>query len=108
MEPVSNFLEQVRAGNVKPYAIAGKMRLSAVPDIPTVDEAGLPGFYRSAWIGLWMPRGASSDVVNKLNAAVQTVLAEPSFQTRISQLGQEVFPREQQTPDGLAAFQKAE
>jgi tripartite-type tricarboxylate transporter receptor subunit TctC len=108
MEPVSNFLEQVRGGNLKPYAIAGSTRTSVAPDIPTVDEAGLPGFHRLAWVGLWMPKGASSEVVHKLNAAVQTVLADPNLRTRVAQLGQEIFPREQQTPDGLAAFQRSE
>jgi tripartite-type tricarboxylate transporter receptor subunit TctC len=108
MEPVSNFLEQLRAGNLKPYAIAGKTRLSVAPDIPTVDEAGLPGFHRSGWVALWTPKGASGEVIGKLNAAVQTVLADPNLRTRVAQLGQEIFPRDQQTPEGLAAFQKSE
>jgi tripartite-type tricarboxylate transporter receptor subunit TctC len=108
MEPVSNFLEQVRGGNLKPYAIAGRARISVAPDIPTVDQAGLPDFHRLQWIGLWMPKGAPSEVIRKVNTAVQTVLAEPSLRARVSQLGQEVFPREQQTPDGLAAFQRSE
>jgi tripartite-type tricarboxylate transporter receptor subunit TctC len=108
MEPISNFIEQVRSGNLKPYAIAGKAKLPIAPDIPTVDEAGLPGFYRSTWIGLWMPKGASTEVIRQLNAAVQTALAEPGFRARVLQLGQEIFPREQQTPDGLAAFQRSE
>jgi tripartite-type tricarboxylate transporter receptor subunit TctC len=86
----------------------GRTRISVAPDIPTVDEAGLPGFHRLAWVGLWMPKGASSEVIGKVNNAVQTVLAEPSLRARVSQLGQEVFPREQQTPDGLAAFQRSE
>ena len=73
-----------------------------------MDEAGLPGFYRSVWIGLWLPKGASKDLITKLNAAVQAVLAEPNMRTRIAELGQEIFPREQQTPEGLAAHQKAE
>ena len=108
MEAVSNFLQQVRAGNLKAYAVAAKVRLATAPDIPTVDEAGLPGFYRSVWIGLWLPKGASKDLITKLNAAVQAVLAEPKMRTRIAELGQEIFPREQQTPEGLAAHQKAE
>jgi tripartite-type tricarboxylate transporter receptor subunit TctC len=108
MEPTSNFLEQVRAGNLKPYAIAGKARLSIAPDIPTVDEAGLPGFHRSTWVGLWMPKGASSEVIRQINTAVQTALAEPSLQTRVAQLGQEIFSHEQQTPGGLATFQRSE
>jgi tripartite-type tricarboxylate transporter receptor subunit TctC len=108
MEPASNFLPQVRSGNLKAYAIAGKTRLAVGPDIPTVDEVGLPGFYQSAWVGLWLPRGASKDVVNRLSGAVQAVLAEPNLRTRIAELGQEIFPRDQQTPDALAAFQRAE
>ena len=108
MEAVSNFLQQVRAGNLKAYAVAAKARLATAPDIPTVDEAGLPGFYRSVWIGLWLPKGASQDLITKLNTAVQAVLAEPNMRTRIAELGQEISPREQQTPEGLAAYQKAE
>jgi tripartite-type tricarboxylate transporter receptor subunit TctC len=108
MEPSSNFLQQVRGGNLQAYAVAAKTRLAVAPDIPTVDEAGLPGFYRSVWIGLWLPKGASEDVVAKLNAAVQAVLSDPNMHTRIAELGQEIFPREQQTPEGLAVYQKAE
>jgi len=108
MEPSSNFLQQVRGGNLKAYAVAAKTRLAVAPDIPTVDEAGLPGFYRSVWIGLWLPKGASKDVIAKLNAAVQAVLSEPNMRTRIAELGQESFPRERQTPEGLADYQKAE
>jgi tripartite-type tricarboxylate transporter receptor subunit TctC len=108
MEPGSNFLEQVRAGNLKAYAVTAKTRLAIAPEIPTVDEAGLPGFYRSVWIGLWLPKGSPKEVVTKLNAAIQAALAESNLRTRIAELGQEIFPREQQTPEGLAAHQKAE
>jgi tripartite-type tricarboxylate transporter receptor subunit TctC len=109
IEPVSNFLEQVHAGNLKALAITGKARLSAAaPNIPTVDDAGLPGFHRSAWVGLWMPKGAATDVVAKLGAAVQTVMANQNLRARIAALGQETFPPHLQTPDGLATFQKAE
>jgi tripartite-type tricarboxylate transporter receptor subunit TctC len=108
MEPVSNFLEQVRGGNLKPYAIAAGARISVLPDVPTVDEVGLADFHRLAWIGLWMPKGASSEVVRKINAGVQTVLADQTIRTRVSLLGQEIFPRDRQTPEGLAAFQKSE
>jgi tripartite-type tricarboxylate transporter receptor subunit TctC len=78
------------------------------PPYPSWPFRGLPGFYRSVWIGLWLPKGASKDLITKLNAAVQAVLAEPNMRTRIAELGQEIFPREQQTPEGLAAHQKAE
>ena len=108
MEPSSNFLQQVRAGNLKAYAVAAQTRLAIAPEIPTVDEVGLPGFYRSVWIGLWIGKGAPKDIIAKLNSAVQAALAEPTLCTRIAELGQEIFPREQQTPEGLASHQRAE
>jgi tripartite-type tricarboxylate transporter receptor subunit TctC len=108
MEPSSNFLQQLRSGNLKAYAVAAKTRLATAPDVPTVDEAGLPGFYRSIWIGLWLPKGAPRDILSRLNAAVQMALAEPTLRLRIAELGQEIFPPEQQTPEALAALQAAE
>ena len=108
MEPASNFLQQLRSGDLRAYAVAAKSRLATAPDVPTVDEAGLPGFYRSIWIGLWLPKGAPRDIASRLNAAVQVALAEPKLRTRIAELGQEIFPPEQQTPEALAALQAAE
>ena len=108
MEPSSNFLQQLRSGELRAYAVAAKTRLATAPDVPTVDEAGLPGFYRSIWIGLWLPKGAPRDIASRLNAAVQVALAEPKLRTRIAELGQEIFPPEQQTPEALAALQAAE
>ena len=108
MEPASNFLQQLRSGDLRAYAVAAKTRLATAPDVPTVDEARLPGFYRSIWIGLWLPKGAPRDIASRLNAAVQVALAEPKLRTRIAELGQEMFPPEQQTPEALAALQAAE
>jgi tripartite-type tricarboxylate transporter receptor subunit TctC len=108
IEPSSNFLSQVRAGSIKAYAITAKSRVAAAPDIATVDEAGLPGFYASLWYGLWLPRGAPKDVVAKLNAAVVDALADAAVQKRFADLGIELPPRAQQTPEGLGALQKAE
>jgi tripartite-type tricarboxylate transporter receptor subunit TctC len=101
-------LAQVRAGVVKAYAVTAKARLSSASHIPTVDEAGLPGFYASVWFALWAPKGTPKTVVAKLNGAVRDVLADPSVPARLSNLGLEIFPREQQTPEALNAFQKAE
>jgi tripartite-type tricarboxylate transporter receptor subunit TctC len=101
-------LPQIRAGRIKPYAITAKTRMTNAPDVPTTDEAGLPGFYLSYWHGLWAPRGPPKEIIEKLNAAVVAALAEPSVRQRLAELGQEIFPREQQTPDALGKLQKAE
>jgi tripartite-type tricarboxylate transporter receptor subunit TctC len=101
-------LPYIRAGGIKAFAVTAKTRLAAAPDIPTVDEAGLPGFYFSRWHGLWVPKGTPKDIVGKLNAAVVDALADPAVRTRLADLGQEIFPREQQTPGALGSFQKAE
>jgi tripartite-type tricarboxylate transporter receptor subunit TctC len=104
----SNSLPQVREGKVKAFAVTAPKRLDAAPEIPTVDEAGLPGFYISVWHGLWVPHGTPVDAVAKLTAAVQEALADPAVQKRFADLGQEVPPREQQTPEGLRKHQTAE
>jgi tripartite-type tricarboxylate transporter receptor subunit TctC len=104
----SNCLAQVRAGSVKAYAIAAKARLAVVPEIPTVDEAGLPGFYSSVWYALWAPKGTPKQVIAKLNAAVVEAMRTAAVSQRFAEIGLDVFPREQQTPQALAAFQKAE
>jgi tripartite-type tricarboxylate transporter receptor subunit TctC len=98
----------VRAGNIKAFAVTARRRLAAAPDIPTVDEAGLPGFYLSHWHGLWVPKGTPQDVVDKLNRALVATLADPAVRRRLAEFGQEVPSPEQQTPQVLAAFQKAE
>jgi tripartite-type tricarboxylate transporter receptor subunit TctC len=99
---------QVRAGTVKAFAVAGKSRLPAVPDVPTSDEAGLPGFYSTPWYGFWVPTGTPRPVVAKLNAAVVEALADATVRARLADLGQQIFPREQQTSEGLAALQRAD
>jgi tripartite-type tricarboxylate transporter receptor subunit TctC len=104
----SSSLEQLRAGTIKAYAIADKSRSPAAPDIPTADEAGLPGYYLSNWRGLWAPRQTPKTVITKLNSAVVDALAVPTVRARLIDLGQEIFPREQQTPEALRALQKAE
>jgi tripartite-type tricarboxylate transporter receptor subunit TctC len=101
-------LPQIRAGRIKAYAITAKSRLALAPNIPTTDEAGLPGFYLSYWHGLWAPRGTPEDIIERLNAAVVGALAEPAVRQRLSDLGQEIFSREQQRPASLGTLQKAE
>jgi len=108
IEPSSNFFAQVRAGTIKAFAITAKTRTSAAPDIPTTDQAGLPGYHASLWYGLWAPKGTPKDVVAKLNATMLDVLKDPAVQKRFAELALDQPPREQQTPEALRAFQKAE
>jgi tripartite-type tricarboxylate transporter receptor subunit TctC len=101
-------LPQVRSGTIKAYAVTAKNRLAAAPEIPTVDEAGLPGLYVSGWLGLYAPRDTPKDIITKLNTVVVEALADPLVRDRLHELGFEIRPREQQTPDALRAVQKAD
>ena len=107
-DQAANALPQVRAGKIKAYAVTAKNRLTSQPDIPTVDEAGLPNFYMSVWHAFWAPKGTPKDVIAKLNAALVETLADPAVQKRLQDLGQELFTREQQTPEYLRTWHKAE
>jgi tripartite-type tricarboxylate transporter receptor subunit TctC len=99
---------QVRAGNIKAYAVTAKDRLAATPDVPTSDEAGLAGFHITLWNALWAPKGTPKDIVAKLNAAIVATLADPAVRQRLADLGQMIPPRDQQTSEALGALQKAE
>jgi tripartite-type tricarboxylate transporter receptor subunit TctC len=101
-------LPQVHEGKIKAYAVTAKTRWAAAPDIPTADEAGLPGFYMSIWRGLWAPRDTPTSVIGKLNSAVVDTLADPAVRHRLAVMGEDIPPREQQTPEALGAFQRAE
>lgn len=108
VDQLSNSLPQVKAGRIKGYAITAKERSAAAPDMPTVDEAGMPGLHISIWYGIWAPKGTPREVVAKLNQAVVDALADPDTRKRLGDLGMELVPRERQTPEALGAHQKAE
>src|SRR5258705_3704890 len=101
-------VRQLKAGKIKAFAIAEKSRLASAPEVPTVDEAGLPGFYFSNWFGLYAPKGTPQPIVSRLNAAMVAALADANVRARFSELGQDTFPREQQTVAAHAALQKAD
>jgi tripartite-type tricarboxylate transporter receptor subunit TctC len=101
-------LPNIQAGTIKPLANLSPRRSAAIPDIPTGDESGVPGLYASGWFGFFAPRGTAKDIVAKLNAAMVQALGDPVVRARFAQLGLDVASPEQQTPEGLAAFHKAE
>jgi tripartite-type tricarboxylate transporter receptor subunit TctC len=107
-DQVSSSLPQVRGGKLKAFAVTAKARLAAAPEIPTVDEAGLPGFYTAFWFGLWAPKGTPARIIDRLNAAVVETLADQNVRSRFNELGSEIPPAGQQTPQALAKLQKAE
>ena len=108
IDQASAALSVARGGGVRAYAVTAKQRLASAPEIPTVDEAGLPGFHISIWQGVWAPKGTPRDVIAKLNAAIAGALADPAVQKRLAEVGQELPTREQMTPEGFGAYHKAE
>lgn len=101
-------LPHLRDGSIKAYAVLAKSRLAQAPEVPTGDEAGLPDVYVSNWFGFWVPKGTPKDIVAKLNAAAVTSLADPTVRQRLADLGYDVPPREQQSPEALGQLQKTE
>ena len=101
-------LPQVRGGTIKAIVNLSPNRSASMPDIPTSDEGGVPGLYMSGWFGFFAPKSTPKDIIDKINSAMVQVLADPAVRARFAELGLDVASREQQTPEGLAAFQKAE
>jgi len=107
-DQAANALGPVRSGNIKAYAVMSKDRWAALPDVPSIDEAGASGLYVAYWHAMWAPKGTPKEIIGKLNAAVVRALADPGTKKRLADIGQDVWPREQQTPEALAAHHKAE
>jgi tripartite-type tricarboxylate transporter receptor subunit TctC len=101
-------LPHVRADRIKAFAVTARNRLAVAPDIPSVDEAGLPGLYFSLWAGLFAPKGTPKDIIGKLNAAAVGTFGDPATRKKLADQGLEVPPRERMTPEALGGYQKAE
>jgi tripartite-type tricarboxylate transporter receptor subunit TctC len=101
-------LPLARAGSIRAYAVTSETHLALAPDIPTFAEIGLPAISFSSWHGLFAPKGSPKEIIDRLNAATVQALADPAVRSRLADLGTEIFPREQQTPKALGAFQKAQ
>ena len=108
VDQTSNSISQVRAGTIRAYAVTADKRVESASDIPTTDEAGLPGFHMTLWSGFWVPKGTSKDIVEKLNGAVVTALNDPAVRKKLGDLGLDMPPNDQLTPEALGAWQKAE
>jgi len=108
MNQSSVFLPYLNDERIRIYAVMAKKRLPQAPDLPTVDEAGLPGFYLSSWNGIWAPKATPKDIVRKLNAVAVDALNDPGVRRRFTDLGQVIPSADQLTPEAFAAFQKAE
>jgi tripartite-type tricarboxylate transporter receptor subunit TctC len=108
VDQTSNSIGQVRAGNIRAYAVTDSKRVESASDIPTVDEAGLPGFHMTLWSGMWVPKDTPKDVVAKLNAATVDALNDPAVRKQLENLGLQMPPGDKLTPGALGAWQKAE
>jgi tripartite-type tricarboxylate transporter receptor subunit TctC len=108
LDQAANALGPVRAGTIKAYAAMAKTRWQHLPDVPSIDESGVPGLYVSYWHAMWAPKGTPKDVIDRLNAAVRRALGDANARQRLSGVGHDVFPADQQTPAALAAYHKAE
>jgi tripartite-type tricarboxylate transporter receptor subunit TctC len=108
VDVASNSLPYLQSGKIKAYAVTANIRLASAPEIPTVDEAGLPGFHMSTWYGLFGPKAMPKDLIAKLNAAAIGALADATVGRRLADLGLDIPLRDQQTPEALAALQRAE
>jgi tripartite-type tricarboxylate transporter receptor subunit TctC len=107
-DQAASAVPSVRAGKVTAHAVTSRSRLPSAPDIPTVEEAGMPGLVMSVWSALWLPKGTPKDIIAKFNAAAMEAIADPTVRNRLNEFGLDVPPNDQQTPEALATLHKSE
>src|SRR3981081_1954333 len=108
VDQTSNSINQIRAGTIRAYAVTDDKRVESAPDVPSTDEAGLPGFHMTLWSGLWVPKDTPKDIVAKLNAAAVDALNDPAVRKQLENLGLQMPPGEKLSPEALGTWQKAE
>ncbi len=108
IDQLSNSINQVRAGTIRAYAVTDTKRVAEASDIPTTDEAGLPGFHMAVWSGMWVPKGTPKDIITRLNASAVDALNDPAVRKQLENLGLQMPPKDQLSPEALGAWQKAE
>jgi tripartite-type tricarboxylate transporter receptor subunit TctC len=108
VDQLSNSINQVRAGNIRGYAVTDAKRAESAADIPTAEEAGLPGFHMTLWSGMWVPKGTPKDIVAKLNASAVDALNDPGVRKQLENLGLQMPPKDKASPESLGNWQKAE
>jgi tripartite-type tricarboxylate transporter receptor subunit TctC len=108
VDQTSNSINQIRAGTIRAYAVTDSKRVEQAPDIPAVDEAGLPSFHMTLWSGLWAPKGTPKEIIAKINAAALEALADPQTKKQLENLGLQMPPADKSTPQALGDWQKAE
>jgi tripartite-type tricarboxylate transporter receptor subunit TctC len=108
VDQLSNSINQVHAGSIRGYAVTDSKRADEAPEIPTTDEASLPGFHMTLWSGLWVPKGTPKEIIGKLNAAAIEALNDPQTRKQLEKLGLQMPPADQSTPEALGAWQRAE
>jgi tripartite-type tricarboxylate transporter receptor subunit TctC len=108
VDQLSNSISQVRAGTIRAYAVTDTKRVESAPDIPTTEEAGLPGFRMTLWSGMWVPKDTPKEIVAKLNASAVDALNDPTVRKQLENLGLQMPPKDQLSPQSLGTWQKAE
>ena len=107
-DQTTNTTSQIKSGKIKAYGVTTKTRLASMPDLPTLSEAGLPGFEVAVWHGMYAPKGTPKPIIDTLASALQSALKDPNVKQRFNDLGTEPVAEKRATPEALRAHVKSE